>query len=158
MIIHGGYGGTSSLTYLNSAARYNPSTNSWTTISSTGSPRLEDHSGIWLGTKLLISGGSSNIFNVPGAAFQSSAYTYDPILNTWQVAGLMGVNKVKHKLIMGNNIVLCFGGGTTFLNPTTSTVSFAAGVPNGSRYFLNSTPTNQTLIGNVSKLYLYKRQ
>lgn len=158
MIIHGGFGGNTSLTYLNSGARYNPTTNTWTTMSLTASPRREYHSGIWIGTKMLISGGSDNIFGIVGAPFQSSAHTYDPITDSWQTAGSMGVNKAFHKLIMGNDILLCFGGSTMILNPITSDYTNYIGVPNGSRYFLNSTATNQTLALNGSKLYLYMRQ
>lgn len=158
MIIHGGYGGNTSLTYLNTGGRYNPVTNSWTTTSITGSPRLELHAGVWIGNKMLISGGSANIFNTVGTPFESNSYLYDPVVNSWQVSGIMGVKKGGHKLILGANVVLAFGGGTSIINPSVGTYSFFGGLPNGSRFFLISTSTTKLELLNPQKMYLYVKQ
>jgi len=158
MIIHGGYGGNTSLTYLNTGGRYNPVTNSWTTTSITGSPRLEMHAGVWIGNKMLISGGSANIFNTVGTPFESNSYLYDPVVNSWQVSGIMGVKKGGHKLILGANVVLAFGGGTSIINPSVGTYLFFGGLPNGSRFFLISTSTTKLELLNPQKMYLYVKQ
>lgn len=158
MIIHGGYGGNTSLTYLNTGARYNPVTNSWTTTSITGSPRLEFHSGIWIGSKMLISGGSANISNIAGMPFESNSYLYDPVANSWQASGSMRVRKGSHKLIMGTNVVLAFGGSTSILNPSSGNYTFYGGLPNGSRFFLVTTTTTMTEILQSEKMFLYVKQ
>jgi len=60
---------------LNDGARYNPITNSWTPISSTGAPSARrNHVCVWTGTEMLVWG---NGFEVDGGR-------YNPITDTWQ--------------------------------------------------------------------------
>ena len=93
MIVYGGNGTTADLAYMNTGARYNPATNTWTNTSTTGAPRLQSHGAIWTGSRMLISGGSDNYLGQVGRPFSGNSYTYDPVANTWQSAGFMVVLK-----------------------------------------------------------------
>jgi hypothetical protein len=61
--------------------RYNPVTDSWTTISSTGSPTLRDEKGaIWTGTEMIVYGiGNNEITN--SAEFMGGRY--NPVTDSW---------------------------------------------------------------------------
>ncbi len=60
---------------FNDGARYNPTNNSWTPMTSTGAPSARWNGGaVWTGTEMLISTGA---FNAKGAA------RYNPATNVW---------------------------------------------------------------------------
>lgn len=155
MIIYGGHGPTPIERYLNTGARFNPATNTWTTISTTNAPRIASHAAIWTGSRMLISGGTNNIFDAIGTPWTSSSSNYDPVTNTWQSSGAMGVGKALHKLIMANNMILAFGGLTSTQNPITQQFSNFVGGTHGSRYFMAPTPTSSSDIATAARLYLY---
>jgi N-acetylneuraminic acid mutarotase len=67
-------------TFLNTGARYNPVTDIWTTMSTSGAPLGRDRAmGQWTGSKLIVWGGRgaspNNSFNNGGV--------YDPATNSW---------------------------------------------------------------------------
>lgn len=69
MIVWGGY-------FDNVGARYNPKTDTWTTMAATPSARTAA-SMVWTGSKMILWGGNSS-----GTA-QNSGYTYDTNTNSW---------------------------------------------------------------------------
>ena len=78
MIVWGGVGGTGS-TYLNDGGRFNPTTNTWTPISSTlpNTPTTRaSHTAVWTGTEMIIWGGS-------GSALRGDGGRYNPVNNSW---------------------------------------------------------------------------
>lgn len=76
MIVWGGYDGG----YLNDGARYNPTANSWSTISKTGAPAARSsHSAVWTGSLMLVWGGRS-----PGGG------RYNPATDTWSAMATDG--------------------------------------------------------------------
>ena len=55
MIVWGGFNGGTS---LNTGARYNPSTDSWTGTSTTNAPTGRDnHTAVWTGSEMIVWGG-----------------------------------------------------------------------------------------------------
>jgi N-acetylneuraminic acid mutarotase len=81
MIVWGGIDIESSYyRYRNDGARYNPSTDTWTAISTINAPDARaGHSAVWTGTKMIISGGYSLMY---GSGVGIGAY-YDPNTDTW---------------------------------------------------------------------------
>jgi N-acetylneuraminic acid mutarotase len=76
MIVWGG--GTSGSTYFNTGGRYDPSTDTWQPMSTTGAPSPRSgHVAVWTGNAMLVWGGSvdSTVFNTGGR--------YDPVTDTW---------------------------------------------------------------------------
>ena len=64
MIVWGGY--TSNGNRVNDGGRYNPASNTWTSVSLTNAPAARNsHTAVWTGTEMLIWGGynGSNSFN-----------------------------------------------------------------------------------------------
>ncbi|MGH7860836.1 MAG: Kelch repeat-containing protein, partial [Candidatus Dormibacteraceae bacterium] len=76
MLVWGGFNGQ---TYLGDGARYDPATDSWTTISESGapSPRI-GQSAVWTGTRTIVWGGTS-----PSGQVLGDGASYDPNTDTW---------------------------------------------------------------------------
>ena len=57
MIVWGGTGGGG----LNTGGRYNPTSNSWTAVTTTGAPAARyRHTAVWTGSEMIIWGGSGS--------------------------------------------------------------------------------------------------
>ncbi len=72
------WGGNSDGDNMNDGSSYNPTTNSWSTLSNVNSPSIRNnHSAVWSGTKMIIWGGEhgQNLLNTGGI--------YDPSTDTW---------------------------------------------------------------------------
>ncbi len=84
MIVWGGVVNTTQ-TVTNNGARYNPTTDTWTTMAAppAGFTNRCDHVAIWTGTEMLVWGGSTNSnINLATAATNNGA-RYNPTSNTW---------------------------------------------------------------------------
>lgn len=82
MIIWGGYSGAFDFVTLNTGARYNPQTDTWTPVSMTGAPPARfAHTAIWTGTEMIIWGG--NICSTCSNQGLADGSRYDPGTNTW---------------------------------------------------------------------------
>jgi hypothetical protein len=67
---------------VNTGARYNPATDSWTTISATDAPyRRNSHTAVWTGTEMIVWGGCSTTGHVCGL---NSGGRYNPLTDTWR--------------------------------------------------------------------------
>lgn len=162
MIINGGgkYDAYYNIINLNSGGKYNPSTNTWSSISA--SPyALSGHAAIWINSlsKMMIIGGKTS--SDPNYLFQngynSSTYLYSPSSNTWQFSGNHNATmKTGSSAILANNILIVFGGFTSVKNNTSGTYTQQNGYPVGARYFLSSTLTNTSEIYG-SEIYLYQK-
>ena len=76
MIVWGGYNG---LAALNDGGRYNPSTDSWTEIPSSGAPPARyHHFAVWTGKEMIVWGGTAD-----NATALTSGGRYDPITGAW---------------------------------------------------------------------------
>ncbi len=77
MIIWGGKGVTSNQ-FLSDGARYNPLTDSWSPISTSGAPSARyGHTAIWTGSTMIIWGGTTNI------GFTNTGGIYTPASDSW---------------------------------------------------------------------------
>ncbi|WP_395736574.1 kelch repeat-containing protein [Prosthecobacter sp.] len=85
MILWGGYDGTS--IYSNAGYRFNPTTSSWTSVSTAGAPAARTgHSAVMLGGKMIVWGGQSSSGGAPPVSVNlyQDGGIYDPVANTWQ--------------------------------------------------------------------------
>ena len=79
VIVWGGYNQSLPplLRYLNDGARYNPTTNTWTAMSTAGAPAARGfHTAIWTGSEMIVWGGFNGSFFDDGAR-------YNPTTDTW---------------------------------------------------------------------------
>lgn len=82
MIIWGGYADGS--TYLATGKRYNPSSNTWTTMANATDQRSE-FSAVWTGTEMIIWGGG-----IMYVGYVNSGYRYSPSSNSWTAMSTSG--------------------------------------------------------------------
>ncbi|MDQ6861297.1 MAG: hypothetical protein M3032_09095 [Verrucomicrobiota bacterium] len=82
MIVWGGRQGTAFMSpFLASGGRYNPSTDSWTTTTSTNAPSARGgHAAVWTGRDMIVWGGGIEAY--PGVA--NDGYSYEPGSDTWK--------------------------------------------------------------------------
>jgi N-acetylneuraminic acid mutarotase len=106
MLVWGGFNGNP----LNTGGRYNPSSNTWSAITTTGAPEARDgHVMFWTGTRMLVwSGyGLSNIVNTGGL--------YNPTTNSWTAMSTTGAPAARHRhiAIWNGRRMVVFGGTNT---------------------------------------------
>jgi N-acetylneuraminic acid mutarotase len=78
MIVWGGL--DANLTPLNTGARYDPATDTWTPISTTNAPAARaNHSAVWTGAEMIIWGGATT----GSSGYFSDGARYNPVTNTW---------------------------------------------------------------------------
>lgn len=134
MIIWGGSSYNFS-TYYNTGARYNPSTNAWTTMSTTGAPSARDsHSAIWTGTEFIVWGGWN------GSASLGNGARYNPATNSWTAMSTTGAPSARdmHSTVWTGTKMIVWGGFGGLVNggiydPTTNswTSMSSSGAPSG---------------------------
>ena len=120
MIIWGGQG-SSTANLLNSGARYNPVTGTWTATSLANAPvaRLS-HTAIWSGTEMVIWGGSRG--NGSTTVYNSGG-RYNPLTDSWAATSLNNapVARRSHTTVWTGTEMIIWGGNadltqTVFLN------------------------------------------
>jgi hypothetical protein len=92
----------------NTGEIYNPSTMTWTAMSTTGAPSGRyDHSAIWTGSKMIVWGGRSATLSPLG-----SGGIYDPASNTWTSMSESGAPtaRVQHYAVWTGSKVIIYGG------------------------------------------------
>lgn len=115
MIVWGGYRSSNATNiFLNDGGLYDPSTNTWQTMSTTGAPAGRmGAAAVWTGTKMLIYGGSS--FGSTGAStYYTDIGVYDPANNSWQVLNPPGAPNLAgyKKAVWTGTKMIVWGGGT----------------------------------------------
>ena len=112
MIVWGGYGGGSD---LNTGARYNPATDSWTPTSTGANVpfRREAHTAVWTGTQMIVWGGW-------GGSNQNTGGLYSPLTDSWSATSI-GTNvpsaRAYHTAVWtGTQMIVWGGNGGTSLN------------------------------------------
>lgn len=128
MLVWGGAPSGISNVVLGNGARYNPTTDTWRAMSTTGAPsKREFHTAIWDGVYMDVWGGddSTNLYFSDGAR-------YDPVSDTWSSMNLWGApsSRSHHSAAFAcnqftvwggltyNNRLLNTGGSYFFANPT----------------------------------------
>jgi N-acetylneuraminic acid mutarotase len=104
MIVWGGCLDGSCGATLNSGARYNPATNTWTAISTAGAPSGRyTHSAVWTGSEMIVWGGQ------PAT---NTGARYNPATNTWTAITLNGAPSARwaHTGVWTGSEFLVWGG------------------------------------------------
>lgn len=94
--------------YLNTGARYNPTTNSWTNISLTNAPDPRiNHSAIWTGSEMIIWGGQ-----IGSTSRANTGAKYDPVTNTWSTINISNAPTARsgHTAIWSGTEMIVWGG------------------------------------------------
>jgi hypothetical protein len=126
MIIWGGSNGTYPY-YLSGGARYSPSGDSWSPLTTNGEPGpRSDHTAIWTGREMILWGGSylTGTLNTGGR--------YDPAANTWKQTGTSGAppGRYFHSAVWTGSEMIIFGasaasGGRYCAAPASSQCSYS---------------------------------
>ena len=110
MIVWGGYRSTS-VTYLNTGGRYDPSTDSWVATTITGVPDERSfHTAVWTGSEMIVWGGYDSTSSLNGGG------RYNPATNNW--TGTSAINapvaRFGHTAVWAGNEMIIWGGTDTF--------------------------------------------
>lgn len=126
MIVWGGYADGAS--GLSDGGRYNPTTNRWTALPSSGLSGRFRHTAVWTGTEMIIWGG----VEVGGILYNNGA-RYNPTANSWTAVTTTGAPSAResHSAIWtGTEMIIWGGGGASGVlndggryNPTANTWS-----------------------------------
>ncbi|MFI5297436.1 MAG: hypothetical protein ACHREM_05005 [Polyangiales bacterium] len=156
MIVWGGEDGPSTAFVLGDGARYNPTTDSWTSMSAgTNSPSARaGHVAAWTGTEMLIWGGAGS----SGLAYDGALY--NPKTDSWRRMSTVGAPSPRVLTNLGTHLwtgtqLVVWGGSDSSGWPTTGAVYTPAtdtwstiattGAPAG-REFFNAAWTGSKLL------------
>jgi hypothetical protein len=143
MIVWGGAGCTFGNCLLNTGARYNPGTDSWTATSTAAAPGARyTHTAVWTGSKMVIWGGSdrTNYLHTGGR--------YDPSADSWAPTGLLNVplGRTAHTAVWTDNEMIVWAASmkrsTTRTPAADTTQTRTVGQPRASA----TRPLRETLI------------
>ncbi len=89
--------------------RYNPTTNVWRAMSTTGQPTQaarEDASAVWTGTEMIVWGGAV------GTAYTTTGGRYNPVTDTWSIMTPtnMPAGRVQHTVVWTGSEMVVWGG------------------------------------------------
>jgi N-acetylneuraminic acid mutarotase len=111
---------------FNDGFRYNPTTNTWTAISTVGAPTSRfGHCAVWTGTEMIVWGG----VNWTQAQYNNGG-RYNPSTNTWTTMSTTGAPSARVDMTAvwsGTEMIVWGGGGSGYkndgarYNPTTNT-------------------------------------
>lgn len=106
MIIWGGYS-SETTSALMDGARYNPETDAWTDISSSGAPSARyQHQAVWTGREMLLWGGDPEFLQ------QGTGARYDPATDTWTALSTISAprSRILHSVVWTGTEMLVWGG------------------------------------------------
>ncbi len=108
MIVWGGYTGSSPAVPVGTGGRYNPTTNTWTALPTTGAPSARfNHTAVWTGSQMIIWGGSTT-----GAVETTDGARYNPSNNTWTsiaTSGSLTPRAFHHAVWTGSRMLIAGG-------------------------------------------------
>jgi N-acetylneuraminic acid mutarotase len=111
MIVWGGLGGGGvPAVALNNGARYNPSTNSWTAISSAGAPTPRySHTAVWTGNEMIVFGGYPGGVGSNGL---NDGARYNPSTNSWTALPTLGApaSRFQQTAVWTGSEMIVWGG------------------------------------------------
>jgi N-acetylneuraminic acid mutarotase len=118
MIVFGGWRITTPR-YLGDAKAYDPTTDTWSNISTVGKPSNRGrHTAVWTGSKMIVWGGAYGT-TTPTVRYNNGAI-YDPSDDTWQALPTAGapVARSNHTAAWSGDSMYIWGGydGSNFLN------------------------------------------
>jgi N-acetylneuraminic acid mutarotase len=111
MIVWGGEFYDTSLHYLNTGGRYNPSTDSWTASTTTNTPEARAyHTAVWTGSEMIVWGG---VFGNPNPPFvTNTGGRYNPSTDTWTVTSTTNAPSARdfHTAVWIGSEMIVWGG------------------------------------------------
>ena len=125
MIIWGGI--NVSEFYLNTGAKYNPATDTWTQVSITNAPIARSmHTAVWTGTRMIVWGGHYYDPNYEEYFDLDTGGRYDPVNNTWTATSTTNAPYARygHVAVWTGIEMIIWGGGEISggrYNPATDT-------------------------------------
>jgi N-acetylneuraminic acid mutarotase len=105
---------------LNTGARYDPATDTWTPISTIGAPTARsDHSAVWTGREMIVWGGVTDPSTV------GTGGRYDPASDTWNAISTDGAptSRRDHTAVWTGAEMIIWGG----VDPTGTDVTYQSG-------------------------------
>jgi N-acetylneuraminic acid mutarotase len=119
MIVWGGYQDTGEP--VNTGGRYNPATDTWTTVSLVNAPSGRfSHSAVWTGIEMIVWGGFIN-----GDDLDSGA-RYNPTSDTWTTITQTGAppKRSAHAAVWTGSEMIVWGGFRSLIGPTDTGASY----------------------------------
>ena len=105
MLIWGGYDATTYVNF-NTGGRYNPTTDTWQSISTVNAPSARIlHTAVWTGVEMIIWGGGSSL---------QTGGKYNPVSDSWQGISTLGApsGRNSHTAVWTGTEMIIWGGGT----------------------------------------------
>jgi len=117
MLVWGGYGypGCPGFGFCNTGGRYDPATDTWTTISTEGAPSPRSgHTAVWNGTEMIVWGGAF-IGTDRVRVFHNTGGRYDPVTDTWTATTLAGapIGRWQHTAVWTGSEMIVWSGVTS---------------------------------------------
>lgn len=113
MIVWGGANGGA----LNDGGRYNPVTDSWIAVPTTGAPVARTaHTAVWTGSEMIVWGGNGNVIS-----YLNDGGRYNPAANSWTAVTTAGapVPRSNHTAVWTGSQMIVWGGfNDTYLGDT----------------------------------------
>ena len=113
MIIWGGHTGNND---FQDGGRFNPSTNAWSSLSTSGAPAARrGHSAVWTGTEMIVWGGIEDV----GNTFYQDGGRFNPSSNTWiplTQNGTLPTARYEHSAVWTGTEMIVWGGGGSVLS------------------------------------------
>jgi len=111
MIMWGGFNNFSSSYYTTDGARYNPTTDTWTSMSDVNSPAgVMSGTAVWTGTEMIVWGGEG-----PAGSQFNTGGRYNPTTDTWtptSTTGAVPAGRVFHSAVWTGTEMILWGGST----------------------------------------------
>jgi N-acetylneuraminic acid mutarotase len=122
MIVWGGGSGgvVNAAPYTNAGKRYNPTTNTWTAMSTTNAPLARGfHTAVWTGSEMIVWGGTI----VSNNTFTNTGGRYNPALDQWTPMSTFAAptSRVGHVAVWGNGEMIVHGGVEVFASAAVQT-------------------------------------
>ena len=118
MIIWGGRGGSTAKEFksLADGARYNPTTDTWSPMTSAPTPALTGQSALWTGQELIIWGGVQPAAGTLGiiielqGPFSNIGWKYNPTTDTWRPTSFSPAARTGHSAVWTGEELIVWGG------------------------------------------------
>src|SRR5579884_3034024 len=106
------WGGVVYLGYLNTGARYVPSTDTWTATTDVDAPTgRTGHTAVWTGTEMIIWGGQDDFSGPPGQGVNTGG-RYNPVTNSWTPTNTINapMGRLSHTAVWTGSEMIVWGG------------------------------------------------
>ncbi len=110
MLVWGGSGASGFSPYREAGGRYNPTTNTWTAMSTTNQPHPRiNHTALWTGTEMIVWGG---YYNESGWHYLNDGGRYNPATDTWMPISTVDapIARAFHSAVWTGSEMIVWGG------------------------------------------------